>query len=597
MSTASVSLCSLSLGLACGMALGACSAITSFVDCKIDDDCAGAGAGYVCMGNRCVPGDGPASTTEPGTTAPTSTTPTTTTTTDEPGTTTLDVTETGVSTSTTEPVTSTTTEATTDEPVTCGGHVQCVEALGPDHLCSQAGVCVPALTDECQILRWPGGAPSDEVVFVGSIMATSPPFDALTLPLQNAVQLAVEDFNANTELPDGRRIAWLGCDDKATAAGASAAFTHLSEVVGAPAIVGPIFSELVLHLAEPAKASGTLLISPTATARDISTLDDDGLVWRTIPSDVYQASAFADRLPALQPAPQKVALLYKDDAYGNSLHADVAARLAQNNPELEITSHKYPNPVGLSEAEQLQLFGTVIAGAWGGPGEHPDTIGVLGTTEAVDIILGFMTAWSGEKPDPPLPRFVVSHGAVPALPALIAKAPAGLKSPLMTITEGVAPIIFDEANFNNFNIRYKIRFNDQEPITAASLSYDAAMVVMLAMLGAPQGEPVTGAGVAAAIAKLADKGGTPVSFGEVSGIELTFIKKTRDILADAGTVDLKGVSGALDFDLEAGEVRVNMLGWGLDPDMGKPEVGVLDPKRMYVLEPPPSTEGMWVDLP
>jgi len=591
------------VGLATGLALGACTAITNFADCKIDDDCAGAGSGYVCgAGGKCVPGGDDTSTTDPGSTAnpvttePTSTSGPTTTleTATDPSTTT--------STSTTDGITSTSvdteTTTTTGEPVACAEHSECVAALGDDHVCGKAGECVSALTTECQTFHWPGGTPTDKVVFVGSVMSTSPPFDALVLPLQNAVQLAVEDFNGNSDLPGGIKIAWIGCDDKGSAAKATAAFTHLSETIGAPAVVGPIFSELVLLLAEQAKASGTLLISPTASAKQITDLDDDGLVWRTIPSDVYQANAFADRIPQLVPEPQKIALLYKDDAYGNSLHMDAFARLSAENPGIEITTHKYPNPVGLSEAELLQMFGTVIATAWGAPGEHPDTIGIIGTTEVNDIILGFMNAWSAENPDPPLPRFVVSHGVVAALPGLIAKAPAPLKPVLMQITEGVAPIIFDEANFNNFNIRYKIRFNDQDPITAASLSYDGAMVVMLAMAGVAEGEPIDGKNIAAAIAKLVDKDdGTPVSFGEVMGITLTFIKKARNTLVTGGTVDLKGVSGALDFDLASGEVRVNLLGWGIDPDMGMPEVGVLDPKRMYVLGPAPSDEGMWVDLP
>lgn len=588
-------------GLAGGLALGACSLVTQFADCKTDADCAGAGSGYVCgASNTCVPGEaGTTSTSEPSTSNPPATEPTTTIT--DPGTTTIADTDTITTTSTTEPVTSTETgteSSSTGEPIACSAHSECVAAFGDDHLCGKAGACVSALTPECQILRWPNETPNDKVVFVGSIMATSPPFDALVLPLQNAVQLAVEDFNANTDLPGGFKIGWVGCDDQATASKATAAFTHLSETVGAPAVVGPIFSELVLLLAEPAKTSGTLLISPTASAKEITDLDDDGLVWRTIPSDVYQANALADRIPQLQPAPQKVALLFKDDAYGNSLHMDAFMRLSNDNPGLVITNHKYPNPVGLSPDQFLSMFSIIVAGAWGDPGEHPDTIVLIGTTEVSDIILMFMNAWGGENPNPPLPRFVVSHGAVAALPALIAKAPTpALKTALMSITEGVAPIIFDSDNFNLFNSRYKIRFNDQDPITAASLSYDAAMVVMLAMAGVPDGEAIEGKSIAAAIAKLVDKMGTVVSFDEVMGVTLTFIQKARNVLATDGTVDLQGVSGALDFELVPGEVRVNMLGWGIDANMGMPEVGVLDPKRMYVLEPKPSNEGTWVDLP
>ncbi|MDC0719845.1 ABC transporter substrate-binding protein [Nannocystis bainbridge] len=590
-------------GLSCGLVFGACTALTEFADCKLDEDCAGAGNGYVCgAGNKCVPGESGTTTGDPGP-GPTTSLPTTSTT--EPPITTTTGTETDpiTGTSTTETVTTTDSETDTETTTTggqlaCTSHGECVAALGGDHVCGKTGVCVSALTAECQTFHWPDEQPTDKVVFIGSIMATSPPFDALVLPLQNAVQLAVEDFNANTDLPGEFKIAWIGCDDAGSGAKATAALTHLGETIGAPVVVGPIFSELVLHLAEQAKASGTLLISPTASAKEITGLDDDGLVWRTIPSDVYQANAFADRIPQLTPKPEKVALLYKDDAYGTSMHEDAVDRLELDNPAIEVTSHVYPNPVGLTEAQLLQQYGTVIANAWGSPGDHPDTIGIIGTTEATRIILGFMNAWSAENPDPPLPRFVVSHGVVAALPDLIAAAPGPLKPALLQITEGVAPIIFDEANFNNFNIRYKIRFNDQAPITAASLSYDGAMVMMLAMAGVPEGETVTGKGVAAAIAKLVDKEeGTAVSFGEVMGLSLTFIKKARDILVTGGTVDLKGVSGALDFDLATGEVRVNLLGWGIDEDMGMPGFGVLDPKRMYVLAPPPSTEGMWVDLP
>jgi hypothetical protein len=41
----------------------------------------------------------------------------------------------------------------------------------------------------------------------------SPPYDTLTVPLQNAVQLAIEDYNATTDLPGGNKVAWIACDD------------------------------------------------------------------------------------------------------------------------------------------------------------------------------------------------------------------------------------------------------------------------------------------------------------------------------------------------------------------------------------------------
>ena len=167
----------------------------------------------------------------------------------------------------------------------------------------------------------------------------------------------------------------------------------------------------------------------------------------------------------------------------------------------------------------------------------------------------------------------------------------------MMISEGVAPIIFDPTNFNNFNLRYKIRFNDQDPLTASSLSYDAAMVLMLAMAGVPDGDPLSGANISAAIAKLVDKKGIPVSFGEVDGVTLLFIKKARNNLVAGKTVDLRGVSGELDFDLVPGEVRTDLFGWGIDPDANMPNKGVIDPKRLYKLNMTPAVDGVWSPLP
>ena len=62
------------------------------------------------------------------------------------------------------------------------------------------------------------------------------------------------------------------------------------------AIIGPIFSESVIEVAEKVTIDrGVFLISPTASSKELSSLSDKGLVWRTISSDIYQASALVER--------------------------------------------------------------------------------------------------------------------------------------------------------------------------------------------------------------------------------------------------------------------------------------------------------------
>ncbi|HGG57450.1 MAG TPA: hypothetical protein ENK31_06605, partial [Nannocystis exedens] len=245
----------------------------------------------------------------------------------------------------------------------CDSRQVCADAFGGDFLCGSDGVCISALTDECTRVVWPEGVGRDKVVFVGSLIPVSEPYDAITVPLQNAIELAIDDFNQTTVLPGGRKVAWIACDDRGLVDVAERAAKHLANDVGAPAIIGPIFSEEVLQIAESITVpAGTLMISPTASNSTISNLDDNNLVWRTIPSDVYQSSAIADRIFLdLDPKPANVVVLIKDDAYGNGL----AERIV---PELEVGAAvkviAYQDPTSFSsEAALLSAYGLVISGA------------------------------------------------------------------------------------------------------------------------------------------------------------------------------------------------------------------------------------------
>jgi branched-chain amino acid transport system substrate-binding protein len=412
------------------------------------------------------------------------------------------------------------------------------------------------------------------------------------------MQLAIEDYNATTDLPGGNKIAWLACDDRGSVDKALTIAQHLTGTLQIQALVGPLFSEQVIEVAKQVSVpAGVFTITPTATAKSITALADDNLVWRPIASDVYQANALADRVLALSnPVATKVAMLGKDDTYGNGIISDVTKRLS---PLLKagFKSFAYPDPVTMTPDEIKMAYALILGQAWGPPNTHPDTMLFAGTSEVANLVLGTMSAWGAENPLPAVPRMIVTHGAVPVMETIVNLAPQAIKGVLMTYLEGVAPNIFDPQNFDAFNLRYRLRFNGVDAVTAGSLSYDAAMVTIFAIAAIPQGEPIVGATIAKNMALLVDKKGTPVSFGDVDGTTLTFIETAHNALITNKTVDLKGVSGELDFDLTTGEVRTDVVGWGLVPKDGMPDVPVLTPKRLYVLNPPPAETGTWMDLP
>ena len=534
-------------GLASALLGNACSVILSFEECSADSDC-DFGPGWRCDDGRCVAdgGDGDGDGDGNG----------------DGG-----------------------TETMGDTP--CSGHSECVAAHSDTWMCASDGLCKNALSPECQIVAWPDDTPSDDVVFVASIMPTSPPFDVLVTPIQNATQLAIEDFNDETQLPSGERLGWVGCDSRGSAEVAVVAAEHLVDL-GVPAIVGPVFSESVLAVAEQVTIpAGVFLITPTATNKAITNLDDNGLVWRPIASDVYQANALADRMDAVASETSTV-VLFKDDAYGNDLVADAIAALG--DPIAAVTkTYSYEVPPDMDDLvdEISSVLGPVVAN------DAPETVAIVGTNEAALIILTYLQVAASIDPLLIPERFILTHGAVPSMPTAISNAPDNASRQLLyDVMEGVAPIIFDEQNFAAFNIRYKIKFNDQDAITTSSLSYDSLLVIAFAMATVPEGEAITGARIAEGMARLVDADGTLISFNDGTD----FIRAAVNALSAGSSVDLKGVSGELSFDLETGDVRTNLLGWEAEPIGGELDKPTITPRRMYLLDPEPAIDGTWMDL-
>lgn len=466
-------------------------------------------------------------------------------------------------------------------PTSCSRHAEC-RTIDPDTFCSAAThTCVSAVTAECPFFDFPAGA--ENVVFVGSIIPTMPPYDTLALPLQQAVQLAIADFNSAGGLPGGRKVAWVGCDSRGSSETAQIAARHLVDVIGVPAIIGPVLStsfiDVVTNVTAPA---GVFAITPSATSPSITGLDP--LAWRNIPSDVYQANAFVDRLE--QFGTTRAVVLVRDDAYGNGLLTltidPLRALLGQSN----VLFLNYPDPLTLPDNNAvLDAFSSVASQAVTQFGDA-DTVVLFGTPEAVDLMkvyLGALASAQISPPGPP-PRFVFSHGAVPVLPRAVAET----NDLFLDLVEGISPEIFVAENIVKFRTRFAARYQ-VEPINSASLAYDAAFTVLFSMSSLPRDQAITGADVAAGIANLVDKdNGTLVSFGDDN-----FISTARTVLGNGMTVDLRGVSSQLDYDPDTHELRMNYIGWDV---IKFGEDYELSPGRAYVLDPAPETGGTWIDL-
>lgn len=601
------------LWLGLSVLLGGCSLSLGLDDqqpCSSDDECVYSNGQGSCVDNICMPPGEGSDSTEPTTGGQTTATTPTSSTDPTTGPTSSDPTS---NTDTTADTDDTDTDSTDTDVTGCTQNTDC----STDQRCGPDNICLELLSAECQQLQYPeDDFDRNSVVFLGSIMPTGGAFEDLVQPLENAVQLAIEDFNDNTSLQGDRQVAWVACDSTTGTDAATAAASHLTTNVGVPAIVGPIFSESVLAVAQDVTIDNEVfLLTPTATATSITELNDNDLVWRTISPDTYQANGIIDRLierrgEAVETRLERLLVLAKDDAYGTGLLGAIQTPLEDGLGGVEIHFATYENPAIFdSQEDLLASYGATIAGAFATlPGDytaradHFTDILFIGTSETQALLYAYFSALSLIKDPVPLPIFHFSHGSIAELERMIDEIgptpgtePLEPLKPLIAANmEGFSPIVFDEVNFDAFNIRYRIRFNNEDALTTAALSYDAAMATLFAMSTVSGDEDVNGPAIATAFPRLMDVDGTPISF---SGATLDFIEDARNALAvEGGTVDLQGVSGALTWD-SAGDLRTGLFGWHvIDVDPGDAVDPRALPNRTYVLDEAPAATGTWVDM-
>jgi branched-chain amino acid transport system substrate-binding protein len=113
-----------------------------------------------------------------------------------------------------------------------------------------------------------------------------------------------------------------------------------------------------------------------------------------------------------------------------------------------------------------------------------------------------------------------------------------------------------------FRAAYLERFDSEPNGPGLANSYDAAMIALLAMEAA--GKDASGADVAAAIAKVTDPNGTPVS-ADTAGFAAA-----KEVLAGGGTVMFQGATGNVRFDGN-GDVSAPAVVWSFS-ESGTDEV-------------------------
>ena len=133
------------------------------------------------------------------------------------------------------------------------------------------------------------GSHSDEIK-IGVILGFTGPLETITPSMGLGAELAMKEVTASGKLLDGATVTPVRGDSTCIdAAAATAAAERLITSDKVDAIMGADCSGVTgAILQNVARPNGIVMVSPSATSPALSTAEDDGLFFRTAPSDARQ---------------------------------------------------------------------------------------------------------------------------------------------------------------------------------------------------------------------------------------------------------------------------------------------------------------------
>jgi branched-chain amino acid transport system substrate-binding protein len=164
-----------------------------------------------------------------------------------------------------------------------------------------------------------GVAASAEEIKIGIILGFTGPLESITPAMAAGAEIAIAEVNAAGTLFDGHTVTAIRGDSTCIdAAAATAAAERLITSDGVSAIMGADCSGVTgAILANVAMPNGVGMISPSATSPGLSTAEDNGLFFRTAPSDARQGVVMTENI--MDRGITTVALTYTNNDYGKGL--------------------------------------------------------------------------------------------------------------------------------------------------------------------------------------------------------------------------------------------------------------------------------------
>jgi branched-chain amino acid transport system substrate-binding protein len=358
------------------------------------------------------------------------------------------------------------------------------------------------------------GGSADGVLKIGTLLPETGDLAFLGPPEFAGAELAVNEINesggvlgADVELSQG------DSGDTNTDIANQTTDRHLAD--GVDAIIGAASSGVSFTVIDKITGANVIHFSPANTSPDFTDYDDNGLYFRTAPSDVLQGRVLADLIVADGNA--TVGIMARQDPYGEGLLQYTSEPLTEAGAEVVNDGGIVYDPA----AENFDAeVGEIVAA-------DPDAFVMIGFEESAQVLTSLFEAGftQGDKD-----IYLVDGNVGNALGENFADSPG--------ILEGVRGTL-PSAELSE-DLRERLLEVDPalEDFSYGPETYDAVIITALAAEVAGTDDPVS---IAAEINGVTRDGTTCTTFAEC-----------RDLVADGEDIDYDGAGGPYTFG-EAGE--------------------------------------------
>ncbi|MFW6034078.1 MAG: ABC transporter substrate-binding protein, partial [bacterium] len=373
-----------------------------------------------------------------------------------------------------------------------------------------------------------GGNDSEEVqrevsgqLHLGTLLPETGSLEFLGPPLFAGVDLAVQDVNAAGGV-GGQEIVVTHRDSHDTST--DTAVQGAEELIGqgVSAIIGPASSAVSMTVIDQITGSGTVMVSPSNTATSFTDYPDDGMYFRTAPSDVLQGRVLGELVRS--DGHDDVGIMALDDAYGDGLAENVSAAVEEDGGTI-VDQIRY-DPQGASFTTEVTQMVTA----------RPEALVLIGFVETLSILPELEAQGIGPQD---LPVYFVDGN--------LSNYGEDLPEGFLAGSKGTLPGSDAGEQFQERLLEVNPDLND---FSYAAEAYDAVMLTALSAVSAGSFESQDIANAMVEVSR--------------NGTECTSFEECVQLLQDGEDIDYNGASGPITFspdgDITEGSVGIYQYG-------------------------------------